>query len=152
MTLKTMLTAAALTATAAACDSANDPTPAGEISIAIQQSLTGQTTSAGTFTMSGAVTDDGQTTEELAFGGPLTQPTVPISFRRVLTGKKGTLTLKGTATLEWTSQTAGRLTGSWEVESASGIYSKGRGTLEGTANFAATPPSASIAYRGVINR
>jgi hypothetical protein len=151
MTFKTMFTAAAFAATTA-CSVGDDETPSGDIHIAIQQALTGQTTSAGTFTVTGAVTDDGTTTEELTFGGPLTQPTVPITFRRVLAGKKGSLTVKGTATLTWTSQTAGSLGGSWEVESATGVYATGRGTLSGTANFAATPPTAEITYAGVINR
>lgn len=148
-----MIASAAVAAAAlSACSTGDDETPGGSISIAIQQSLTGQTSSAGTFAVSGAVTDDGQTTEELTFGGALTQPTVPITFRRVLTGKRGTMTLKGSATLTWTSQTAGTLSGTWELESGNGLYASGRGTLTGTANFAATPPTASLTYVGVINR
>jgi hypothetical protein len=151
MTLKTMLIGATL-ASLTACSTGDDETPAGDISITIQQALTGQTTTAGTFTITGAVADDGQTTEELTFGAPLTNPQVPVSFRRVLTGKRGSVTLRGSATLTWTSQTAGTLAGMWEVESATGVYASGRGAFTGTANFAATPPTAALTYVGVINR
>ncbi len=139
-------------AAAAACDSAVDPAPSGDVSIVIQQALTGQTTSAGTFTMTGAFSDEGQTTEELTFGGPLTQPVVPVTFRRVITGKRGTLTITGAATLTWNSQTSAALQGTWRVESATGPYAKGNGTLTGSANFAATPPTAALTYTGVINK
>ena len=151
MTLRTMIIGATI-ATLAACDSGNDETPSGDVSIVIQQALTGQTTTAGNFTLTGAITDDGSTTEELTFGAPLTNPQVPVTFRRSMTGKKGTLTLKGAATLTWVSQTTGTLAGSWEVESATGIYATGRGTFSGTANFGVTPPTASLTYVGVINR
>jgi hypothetical protein len=152
MTYKTMIIGAATIASLAACSTGDDETPAGDISITIQQALTGQTTTAGTFALSGAISDDGQTTEDLTFGAPLTSPQVPVTFRRVLTGKKGTLTLAGAATLTWTSQTAGTLAGNWKVESATGIYATGQGTFTGTANFGVTPPTASLTYTGVINR
>ncbi len=136
----------------AACDSTTEPTPRGAISITIEQALTGQTTSAGTFVLTGVVSDDGQTTEELTFGGPLTDPTVPLTFRRVMTGSRGTMTVTGAATLTWTSQTAGTLTGTWSIESATGIYATGSGSLTGSANFGVTPPTASVTYVGVINQ
>ena len=137
---------------AAGCSSTTESTPSGDVTIAIQQSLTGQTTSAGTFVLSGAISDDGQTTEELTFGAPLNTPVVPVTFRRVLTGRRGTLTVTGSASLTWTSQTGGTLSGTWRVESATGIYSSGSGTFSGTANFAATPPTAALTYLGEINR
>jgi len=145
---------AAIVATIAAsgCSSTTDSAPAGDVTIAIQQSLTGQTTSAGSFVLSGAISDDGQTTEELTFGAPLNTPVVPITFRRVLTGRQGTMTVKGSASLTWTSQTAGTLSGTWQVESATGLYSSGSGTFSGSANFAATPPTSAITYVGKINR
>jgi hypothetical protein len=152
MKLRTCLMTLSIAASAAACDSTLDPTPSGDVNIVIQQALTGQTTSAGTFTLTGALSDEGQTTEELTFGGVLTQPVVPVTFRRVITGKRGTLTVTGAATLTWTSQTGATLAGTWEVESATGAYSSGNGTLTGNANFAATPPTASLTYVGVINR
>jgi hypothetical protein len=144
----------ALAAAAAtiACESVGDPVPSGNVRIIIQQALTGATTSAGTFQLTGAVTDDGTTTEELTFGGPLTEPVVPVTFRRVITGNRGTMTITGSASLTWTSQTAGALSGSWQVESATGVYATGSGSLSGTANFGATPPTAAITYDGVINR
>jgi hypothetical protein len=137
---------------AAACQEPSATVPAGEISIAIQQSLTGQTTSSGTFIVTGAMADDGQTTEELVFGGPLTAPTVPLTFRRVLTGKRGSTTVRGSAVLTWTQAGAATLTGSWEMERGDGVYVTGGGTLEGRADFAATPPAASLTYHGTLNR
>ena len=147
-----MKAAIAATVAASGCSSTTDSAPAGDVTIAIQQSLTGQTTSAGSFVLSGAISDDGQTAEELTFGAPLNTPVVPITFRRVLTGRQGTMTVKGSASLTWTSQTAGTLSGTWQVESATGLYSSGSGTFSGTANFAATPPTAAITYVGEINR
>jgi hypothetical protein len=147
-----ILMSLAITASVPGCSDAGDPTPAGEISIAIQQSLTGQTTSAGTFTVSGVLSDGGETTEELTFGGVLTQPAVPITFRRVLTGRRGTMIVTGSATLTWTSSTTGTLSGIWRIESATGVYSSGEGTFNGNANFGATPPTAVLTYVGVINQ
>lgn len=135
-----------------ACSSPTDATPEGDVSIAVQQSLTGQTTSAGTFVLTGAFNDEGSTTEELTFGAPLTQPTVPITFKRVLTGRRGTVTIAGSALLTWTSATAGTLSGTWIIQSPNGAYQNGSGTLSGAANFGVTPPTASLTYVGVVNR
>lgn len=136
----------------AACSLGDNEPSGGEVSIVIQQSLTGQTTSAGTFTMTGALSDDGKTTEELTFGGPLTQSPVPITFRRTMTGRNGTLSVKGSAALNFTSPTAATVSGTWEVESATGAYRTGRGALSGSADFAATPPTGNITYKGSIAR
>lgn len=126
----------------------------GPITIEVEQALTGQTTSAGTFRMAGALADRGATTEELTFGGPLDQSPVPVTFRRTLTGEDGGLVVTGSASLAFTSPTAATLSGTWQVESATGRYTgmKGTGTLTGSANFGVTPPIASIAYAGTINR
>ena len=48
------------------CGASTEP-KGGDVRIAIQQALTGQTTSAGNFTITGALADSGQTTEELTF-------------------------------------------------------------------------------------
>ncbi len=136
---------------ATACDGTTEPTN-GDVRIAIQQALTGQTTSAGTFVISGFVADSGQTAEELTFGGPLTQSPVPVTFRRTLTGHNGTMVITGSATLSFTSQTNATLAGSWVVSSATGAYTGGSGTLSGSANFGTTPPTATITYAGVLRR
>jgi hypothetical protein len=141
-----------LAVSAAGCSTG--PDAGGPITIAIQQSLTGQTTAAGTFRMSGAFTDEGATTEELTFGGPLTQSPVPVTFRRTLTGAGGALTIRGAASLSFTSPTAATLTGTWEVESGTGQYAgmTGTGSLSGAADFGATPPGATLSYTGTIAR
>ena len=136
---------------AAGCDNAAEPN-GGDVRISIQQALTGQTTSAGTFTIAGALSDSGQTTEELTFGGPLTQSPVPLTFRRTMTGRNGTLVITGSATLTFTSATEATLAGTWSVASATGGYATGSGSLSGSANFGATPPSAAITYAGVLRR
>ncbi|MBC7897974.1 MAG: hypothetical protein H7066_21310 [Cytophagaceae bacterium] len=137
---------------ASACNLGDSPAEGGPVTIAITQALTSQTASSGTFTMTGAYADGGQTTEEVTFGGPLTQSPVPITFRRTMSGRHGTLVVKGSATLTFTSPSAAGLAGSWEVESATGRYRTGRGTLSGDADFGATPPSASIRYAGSLDR
>lgn len=152
MTTRSLLIGIPFALMGAACSVGDTEAVGGDVSIAIQQSLTGETTSAGTFTMTGAFVDGGSTTEELTFGGPLTQSPVPVTFRRQLTGRNGTIVIKGSANLSFTSPTAATLTGTWEVESATGAYAKGRGTLTGTANFGATPPTASLTYSGSLSR
>ncbi len=126
--------------------------PGGAVSIAVQQALTGQTTSAGTFQMTGALADAGQTTEELTFGGPLDKSPVPVTFVRRMTGRDGVIVVKGAATLTFSSPTAAALAGTWTVETATGKYVGylGTGTLSGNANFGAVPPTATIAYTGTI--
>ncbi len=146
--------AIAAAATTAACSDATAPNPSGPVTIDIAQSLTGQTTSAGAFTMRGARADSGSTTEELTFGGPLTQSPVPVTFVRVLTGRQGTLTVRGSATLTFTSQTAATLAGTWTVDSGTGVYAatSGSGTISGSANFGATPPTGTLTYAGTLLR
>jgi hypothetical protein len=144
----------ATTALAACSDDSTAPDPSGPVSIAISQSLTGQTTSAGVFAISGARADSGNTTEELTFGGPLTQSPVPLTFIRTLTGKAGTLTVRGSATLTFTSPTAASLAGTWVVEKGSGGYANttGSGSISGAANFGATPPTGILTYTGRLDR
>ncbi len=153
-TARVLLMITATTIAAACNDNATAPDPSGPVSIAISQSLTGQTTSAGAFTMTGARADSGSTTEELTFGGPLTQSPVPLTYVRTLTGKQGTLTVRGSATLTFTSQTAATLTGSWTVEKGTGVYANttGTGTITGAANFGATPPTGTLVYAGRLER
>lgn len=134
------------------CDNANSPSVGGPVQIAIQQSLTSQTTSAGTFQLSGAVSDNGTTTEELTFGGPLDRPPVPVTFRRTLTGTQGTIVISGSASLQFSSPTAATLSGSWKIDQATGRYASldATGTLTGSADFGSTPPTSSLAYAGTV--
>ncbi len=137
-----------------ACDDSNTPDLGGPVQITIRQSLTSQTTSAGTFELSGAVSDNGSTIEELTFGGPLDRPPVPITFRRTLTGKQGTMVMSGAASLQFSSPTAATLSGTWKVDEATGRYAslQGTGTLTGSADFGATPPSAALSYAGTVRQ
>lgn len=150
MTTRTLIASLPLVALlTVGCEGSTEPT-GGEVRIAIQQSLTGQTSSVGTFAMTGALADSGQTTEELTFGGPLTQSPVPVTFRRTLTGRNGTLVITGNATLSFTSATQAVLAGTWSVTTATGSYAAGSGTFSGSANFGATPPTAALTYSGVL--
>lgn len=154
ITTRVFLMLAATTLLNACADDATSPDVSGPVSIAIAQSLTGQTTSAGSFTMSGARADSGTTTEELTFGGPLTQSPVPVTYVRTLTGKNGTFTVRGSATLTFTSATAATITGTWTIESGTGAYAamSGTGTISGSANFGATPPTGTLVYAGKLER
>lgn len=60
--------------------------------------------------------------------------------------------IKGSATLGFTSPIAATLSGIWDVESATGAFAKGDGTLTGAVNFGATPPSANLTYTGSLRR
>jgi len=152
MKFRTVVSALIVPALAVACSSAPDET--GPVTISIQQSLTGQTTAAGTFQMTGTLTDTGQTTESLTFLGPLDKSPVPVSFTRQLTGARGALSVKGNATLTFTSPTAATVSGDWEVESGTGAYAsmKGTGRLTGTADFGAAPPTAALSMAGSLLR
>lgn len=147
-----MSTTAAALSLSAACNRDNVQAPDASITIAITQALTGETTSAGTFALSGARADRGSTTEQLTFGGPLSQSPVPVTFTRTLTGASGTLVVRGAATLTFTSPTAATLAGTWSVQSGTGSYAgvAGSGTLDGAANFGATPPTATVNYAGTL--
>ena len=153
-TFRTFAMITASTLAAACSDSSTAPIPDGPVSIAISQSLTGQTTSAGAFTMTGTRADSGSTTEELTFGGPLSQSPVPLTFVRTLTGRNGTMTVKGSATLTFTSQTAATLAGTWTVEKGTGVYASttGTGSITGSANFGATPPTGALTYAGRLEK
>ncbi len=144
--------ALAVSCFAVACSSS--PSDTGPVTISIQQALTGQSTAAGTFQMSGNLTDSGQTTEELTFLGPLDKSPVPVSFKRQLTSARGALSLRGNASLTFTSPTAATVSGDWEVESGTGIYAamKGTGRLSGTADFGAAPPTAALSMAGSLVR
>lgn len=135
-----------------ACELFDDDEQGGAVTIAIQQQLTGETTSAGTFTLSGKLADTGATTESLVFGGPLNQPVVPVTFTRVLSGQHGTITVTGSATITFTSATIGALAGDWSVQSGTGKYANltGAGTLTGSADFGLLPPAAVLQYAGEI--
>lgn len=145
---------AMLTLTSLAACGTTAPDPSGPVSIAIAQALTGQTSSAGTFIVTGARADSGSTTEEITFGGPLTASPVPLTFVRRLTGAAGTLTITGSASLAFTSPSAATLTGNWIVQSGTGVYinTTGSGAITGTADFGATPPTGTLVYTGRLDR
>ncbi len=152
MTQRPVLFILGATFLVSACSTRPDDT--GPVTISIQQSLTGQASAAGSFQMSGSVSDTGQTTEELTFLGPLDKSPVPVTFRRQLTGARGALSIKGSATLTFTSPTAATVAGDWEVESGSAAYAalKGTGRFTGTADFGAAPPTAALSYSGSLVR
>jgi hypothetical protein len=141
-----------LAAVLAGC--ATDPSSGGAVTIEISQSLTGETTAAGSFALRGALTDDGTTDEVLTFLGPLTQSPVPVTFRRTMVGAKGTLVIAGSASLAFSSPADAALTGDWTVESGTGTYAgmRGSGQLTGAADFGAAPPAATISYAGTLTK
>ena len=64
------------------------------------------------------------------------------------------ITVRGSATLTFTSQTAANLAGTWTVEKGTGGYANttGTGTITGTATFGATPPTGTLTYAGRLDR
>lgn len=152
MNLRHAVSALAVSCLAVGCSTS--PSETGPVTIAIQQALTGQATAAGTFQMSGNLTDSGQTTEELTFLGPLDKSPVPVTFKRQLTSARGALSIKGNASLSFTSPTAATVSGDWEVENGTGAYAAMRGTgrLSGTADFGAAPPTAALSMAGSLVR
>ena len=152
MTKISLLPCLILALSLVACNT--DPQTSGPVAISIRQALTGETTAGGTFEMTGVLTDQGQTTEEVTFGGPLNQSPVPITFRRTLIGARGSIVVRGAASLAFSSPTAATFTGTWEVESGTGEYAalSGTGSLSGSADFGVAPPTAVLSYSGTVGR
>jgi hypothetical protein len=87
------------------------------VSIVVHGSLTGPTTAAGTYTVSGAFQDSGTYIETFRFAG------ASIHGVKTLTGRKGTITLVAEAVIRWESPTRAVLFGGhWRFESGTGAY------------------------------
>jgi hypothetical protein len=97
--------------------------------------LTGPASVAGTFAMTGAVSDSGTFVDSFSLDGDT------IRVIKTLSGSKGTFTLRAKGAVVMTSPTAATFTGgSWRVLSGTGAYAdlqgRGRPGAVGTVNFA----------------
>jgi len=79
--------------------------------------FTGPASAAGTFTLSGLVSDSGSYTESFRFAGST------IHVEKTLTGHGGTITLAAQGVVVWTSPTTATFAaGHWQVVSGTGDY------------------------------
>ncbi len=122
--------ALALATPLAAAASAPEP-----VRIETHEVFTGPDSTAGTFTISGAVTDSGISVVSFRLAGET------IHVIKTLSGSDGTITLVGQAVVRWTSPTTATFfAGHWRVAFATGAYADLRGGghpgASGSANFA----------------
>lgn len=124
----------------------------GPVTFEFEQSATGPGTFAGTFTLSGAASDEGTTEDALDVTSAEGANPMVATFRRTVSGAKGTLVLTGDATVDLADPAAGTVAGTWRVASDTGDYHgrTGSGTLTGTADFTVPAPRASLRYVGEI--
>lgn len=122
----------------------------GRVTFLFDQAATGPGTFAGTFEASGAVSDAGTTEDALDVSSPEGASPLVATFRRTVTGRKGTLVLTGDATVDLADPAAAEVAGSWRVEQATGAFAghTGSGTLSGTADFTRDRPRGTLRYEG----
>lgn len=72
------------------------------------------------------------------------------TFRRTVTGEKGTLVLMGNATVDLADPASAAVDGTWRVESATGAYAghTGTGEITGVADFTLEQPRGTLRYTG----
>lgn len=122
----------------------------GRVTFVFDQTATGPGTFAGTFEASGAVSDAGTTEDALDVSSPEGESPLVATFRRTVTGEKGTLVLTGDATVDLADPAAAPVAGTWRVDSGTGAYTgrTGSGELSGTADFTLAQPRGSLRYTG----
>lgn len=83
--------------------------------------FTGPGSTAGTFTISGAVSDSGNYRDTLRFAGET------LHVVKTLSGSRGSITLTAQAVVRWTSPTTATfVAGHWRVASGTGAYAEAR--------------------------
>ncbi|MEP0547229.1 MAG: SDR family NAD(P)-dependent oxidoreductase [Rhodothermales bacterium] len=122
----------------------------GRVTFVFEQSATGPRTFAGTFEASGAISDTGRTEDTLDVSSAEGANPMVATFRRTVTGEKGTLVLIGDATVNLANPATAEVTGSWRVESGTGAYAgrAGSGEVSGTADFTLDRPHGTLRYLG----
>lgn len=124
----------------------------GRVTFLFEQSPTGPGTFTGTFEASGVITDAGTTTDVLDVSTSEGVTPIVATFRRTVTGAKGTLVLTGDASFELADPAAASVTGAWRVESATGAYAAhtGSGEISGTL-FTLKQPRGVLRYAGTLH-
>ena len=129
-----------------------DGVAADAVTFEFDQTATGPGTFAGTFTASGAVADAGTTEDRLDVSSPEGASPLVATFRRTVTGERGTLVLVGDATVDLADPAAAPVAGSWRVDSGTGAYAgrTGSGAISGTADFTRDRPHGRLRYDGTL--
>ena len=124
----------------------------GRVAFVFEQSATGPGTFAGTFEASGVISDTGTTEDALDVSSAEGANPLVATFRRTVTGEKGTLVLTGDATVDLADPASASVTGAWRVESATGDYAgrTGSGEISGTADFTLEQPRGTLRYDGML--
>ena len=124
----------------------------GPVTFEFDQSASGPGAFAGTFTLSGATTDAGTTEDRLEVSSAEGANPMEATFRRTVTGEKGTLVLTGDVTVDLADPAAADVDGSWRVERATGAYAghTGSGAVSGTADFTLPQPRGRVRYAGTF--
>ena len=143
---------ATLRPTASGDGAAGPAAPAGAVTFTFEQTATGPGAFAGTFEASGAITDAGTTEDALDVSSPEGASPLVATFRRTVTGARGTLVLTGDATVDLADPAAAPVVGTWRVESATGGYAghTGSGSISGTADFSRDRPHGRLRYDGSL--
>lgn len=96
--------------------------------------FTGPGSTAGTFVISGSVSDSGTYADSLRLAGET------IHVVKTLFGSAGTITLTAQGVVRWTSPTATFFAGHWRISAGTGAYADPQGGgypgASGSANFA----------------
>lgn len=124
----------------------------GSVTFTFEQAATGPGTFAGTFSASGAITDEGTTEDVLDVSSAEGESPMVATFRRTVTGQRGTLVLTGDATVDLADPAAAAVDGRWRIASGTGDYAglAGSGTIAGAADFTHDPPHARLRYDGTL--
>ena len=124
----------------------------GRVTFEFEQSATGPGTFAGTFAASGAIADTGTTEDVLDVSSAEGANPLVATFRRTVTGEKGTLVLTGDATVDLADPASAGVEGTWQVESGTGDYAgrTGSGEISGTADFTIERPRGTLRYAGTL--
>ncbi len=122
------------------------------VTFEFEQAATGPGRFAGTFTLSGVVSDAGTTEDVLDVSSPEGASPLVATFRRTVTGERGTLVLVGDATVDLADPAAAPVAGTWRVDSGTGDYAgrTGSGEIMGTADFARSQPRGTLRYDGAL--
>jgi hypothetical protein len=122
------------------------------VTFEFEQSATGPRTFAGTFAASGAITDTGTTEDALDVSSAEGANPLVATFRRTVTGEKGTLVLTGDATVDLADPASAAVDGTWQIESGTGAYADrtGSGEITGTADFTLEQPRGTLRYAGTL--
>ena len=139
-------------ATLAVSETGTNGHDATRVTFMFDQSATGPGAFAGTFEASGAISDAGTTEDHLDVSSAEGASPLVATFRRTVTGERGTLVLVGDATVDLADPASAPVAGTWRVESGTGAYAgrAGSGEITGTADFTHDPPHGRLRYDGDI--